>query len=185
MPFVQKVIAKRPCAVHLSEHWEPLYIFACVQNLLLSRSFRRAWDNSKTSCHRFFFFPPFPHSHISQMQQYNAHECVYTWLILSCCGILRLISSVERQYWGKKGILSHHVYPLSSPVGWTHRVVCMWWHCASVSLFVLPGKRKALKLNFANPPVKPASRLPLNPTVPSFQNPHMWVKIVGTWCHWN
>ncbi|KAG8008922.1 Dual specificity mitogen-activated protein kinase kinase 4, partial [Nibea albiflora] len=35
------------------------------------------------------------------------------------------------------------------------------------------GKRKALKLNFANPPVKPASRLPLNPTPPSFQNPHI------------
>uniref|UniRef100_A0A3B4FML6 mitogen-activated protein kinase kinase n=1 Tax=Pundamilia nyererei TaxID=303518 RepID=A0A3B4FML6_9CICH len=35
------------------------------------------------------------------------------------------------------------------------------------------SKRKALKLNFANPPVKPASRLPLNPTVPSFQNPHI------------
>uniref|UniRef100_A0A4W6G3A0 mitogen-activated protein kinase kinase n=1 Tax=Lates calcarifer TaxID=8187 RepID=A0A4W6G3A0_LATCA len=35
------------------------------------------------------------------------------------------------------------------------------------------GKRKALKLNFANPPVKPTSRLPLNPTAPSFQNPHI------------
>lgn len=45
----------------------------------------------------------------------------------------------------------------------------------SVYLFVSSGKRKALKLNFANPTVKPTSRLPLNPTPPSFQNPHMWV----------
>lgn len=43
----------------------------------------------------------------------------------------------------------------------------------SVYLFVSSGKRKALKLNFANPTVKPTSRLPLNPTPPSFQNPHM------------
>uniref|UniRef100_A0A3B4WKJ6 mitogen-activated protein kinase kinase n=1 Tax=Seriola lalandi dorsalis TaxID=1841481 RepID=A0A3B4WKJ6_SERLL len=35
------------------------------------------------------------------------------------------------------------------------------------------SKRKALKLNFANPPVKPTSRLPINPTPPSFQNPHI------------
>lgn len=184
MPFVQKVLAKRACAVHHLNTGNPCTFLLVFKTFC----FLKAWEeleNSKTSCHRFFFSPPFPHSHISQMQLYNAYECVYTWIILSCCGILRLISSIERQYWGKKGILSHHVYPLSSPVGWTHRVVCMRWHCASVSLFVLPGKRKALKLNFANPPVKPASRLPLNPTVPSFQNPHMWVKIVGTWCHWN
>lgn len=51
-------------------------------------------------------------------------------------------------------------------------VVAMW---TCVFLF-LSGKRKALKLNFANPPVKPTSRLPLHPTAPSFQNPHMWVK---------
>ncbi|KAF3704762.1 Dual specificity mitogen-activated protein kinase kinase 4 [Channa argus] len=37
----------------------------------------------------------------------------------------------------------------------------------------MQGKRKALKLNFANPPVKPTSRLPLNPVAPSFQNPHI------------
>ncbi|XP_036073053.1 dual specificity mitogen-activated protein kinase kinase 4b isoform X4 [Oryzias melastigma] len=37
----------------------------------------------------------------------------------------------------------------------------------------MQGKRKALKLNFANPPVKPTSRLPLHPTPPSFQNPHI------------
>ncbi|KAL7372225.1 hypothetical protein ABVT39_012368 [Epinephelus coioides] len=37
----------------------------------------------------------------------------------------------------------------------------------------MQGKRKALKLNFASPPVKPASRLPLHPTAPSFQNPHI------------
>ncbi|TWW81697.1 Dual specificity mitogen-activated protein kinase kinase 4 [Takifugu flavidus] len=40
-------------------------------------------------------------------------------------------------------------------------------------LFLPPGKRKALKLNFANPPVKPTSRLPPIPTPPSFQNPHI------------
>ncbi|TNN04225.1 hypothetical protein fugu_001254 [Takifugu bimaculatus] len=37
----------------------------------------------------------------------------------------------------------------------------------------MQGKRKALKLNFANPPVKPTSRLPPIPTPPSFQNPHI------------
>lgn len=42
-------------------------------------------------------------------------------------------------------------------------------------LFFYQGKRKALKLIFANPPVKPTSRLSINPTPPSFQNPHMWV----------
>uniref|UniRef100_A0AAQ5XBU8 mitogen-activated protein kinase kinase n=1 Tax=Amphiprion ocellaris TaxID=80972 RepID=A0AAQ5XBU8_AMPOC len=55
----------------------------------------------------------------------------------------------------------------------TDSVVCMLWQSGSVPLFVPPGKRKALKLNFANPPVKPASRLPLNPAPPSFQNPHI------------
>ncbi|XP_077481774.1 dual specificity mitogen-activated protein kinase kinase 4b isoform X2 [Stigmatopora argus] len=42
------------------------------------------------------------------------------------------------------------------------------WRCQNET-----GKRKALKLNFASTPVKPASRLPLNPTPPSFQNPHI------------
>ncbi|XP_077406651.1 dual specificity mitogen-activated protein kinase kinase 4b isoform X2 [Vanacampus margaritifer] len=42
------------------------------------------------------------------------------------------------------------------------------WRCQNET-----GKRKALKLNFASPPVKPASRLPLNPTPPSFQNTHI------------
>uniref|UniRef100_A0A673HX85 mitogen-activated protein kinase kinase n=1 Tax=Sinocyclocheilus rhinocerous TaxID=307959 RepID=A0A673HX85_9TELE len=35
------------------------------------------------------------------------------------------------------------------------------------------GKRKALKLNFANPPVKPASRITLNTAGLPFQNPHI------------
>lgn len=38
------------------------------------------------------------------------------------------------------------------------------------------GKRKALKLNFANPPIKPTTRFTLNTAGPPFQNPHMWVK---------
>uniref|UniRef100_A0A8C6PB78 mitogen-activated protein kinase kinase n=1 Tax=Nothobranchius furzeri TaxID=105023 RepID=A0A8C6PB78_NOTFU len=42
--------------------------------------------------------------------------------------------------------------------------------CVFVFLIV---KRKALKLNFANPSVKSTSRLMLNPIVPSFQNPHI------------
>lgn len=42
--------------------------------------------------------------------------------------------------------------------------------------FSCTGKRKALKLNFANPPVKPATRFTLNTAGPPFQNPHMWVK---------
>lgn len=36
-----------------------------------------------------------------------------------------------------------------------------------------PGKRKALKLNFANPPIKPTARFTLNTAGPPFQNPHM------------
>ncbi|XP_029695477.1 dual specificity mitogen-activated protein kinase kinase 4-like isoform X1 [Takifugu rubripes] len=43
-----------------------------------------------------------------------------------------------------------------------------YWRCQNET-----GKRKALKLNFANPPVKPTSRLPPIPTPPSFQNPHI------------
>ncbi|KAA8585515.1 hypothetical protein FQN60_004209, partial [Etheostoma spectabile] len=35
------------------------------------------------------------------------------------------------------------------------------------------GKRKALKLNFANPPIKPATRFTLNTAGPPFQNPHI------------
>uniref|UniRef100_A0A8C9XUB3 mitogen-activated protein kinase kinase n=1 Tax=Sander lucioperca TaxID=283035 RepID=A0A8C9XUB3_SANLU len=35
------------------------------------------------------------------------------------------------------------------------------------------SKRKALKLNFANPPIKPATRFTLNTAGPPFQNPHM------------
>uniref|UniRef100_A0AAR2JSK3 mitogen-activated protein kinase kinase n=1 Tax=Pygocentrus nattereri TaxID=42514 RepID=A0AAR2JSK3_PYGNA len=34
-------------------------------------------------------------------------------------------------------------------------------------------KRKALKLNFANPPIKPNARLPIASGTPSFQNPHI------------
>ncbi|XP_059893492.1 dual specificity mitogen-activated protein kinase kinase 4b isoform X1 [Gadus macrocephalus] len=54
------------------------------------------------------------------------------------------------------------------------------WRCQNetgiqISLSGVPqSKRKALKLNFANPPVKPATRLPLHPLpAPSFQNPHI------------
>ncbi|KAK7879588.1 hypothetical protein WMY93_033701 [Mugilogobius chulae] len=35
------------------------------------------------------------------------------------------------------------------------------------------GKRKALKLNFANPSIKPQTRFTLNTAGPPFQNPHM------------
>lgn len=41
--------------------------------------------------------------------------------------------------------------------------------------FSSSGKRKALKLNFANPPIKPTTRFTLNTAGPPFQNPHMWV----------
>ncbi|KAG8006512.1 Dual specificity mitogen-activated protein kinase kinase 4, partial [Nibea albiflora] len=37
----------------------------------------------------------------------------------------------------------------------------------------LSGKRKALKLNFANPPIKPTTRFTLNTAGPPFQNPHI------------
>uniref|UniRef100_A0A673GMN5 mitogen-activated protein kinase kinase n=1 Tax=Sinocyclocheilus rhinocerous TaxID=307959 RepID=A0A673GMN5_9TELE len=41
------------------------------------------------------------------------------------------------------------------------------------SLPPLSGKRKALKLNFANPPIKPTSRITLNTAGLPFQNPHI------------
>ena len=44
-------------------------------------------------------------------------------------------------------------------------------------LFHWSGKRKALKLNFANPPIKPTTRFTLNTAGPPFQNPHMWVNL--------
>ncbi|XP_077590894.1 dual specificity mitogen-activated protein kinase kinase 4a isoform X2 [Stigmatopora nigra] len=42
------------------------------------------------------------------------------------------------------------------------------WRCQSET-----GKRKALKLNFANPPIKPTTRITLNTGVQPFQNPHI------------
>ncbi|XP_031718273.1 dual specificity mitogen-activated protein kinase kinase 4a isoform X2 [Anarrhichthys ocellatus] len=42
------------------------------------------------------------------------------------------------------------------------------WRCQSET-----GKRKALKLNFANPPIKPTTRFTLNTAGPPFQNPHI------------
>lgn len=45
--------------------------------------------------------------------------------------------------------------------------VCKTFSCRS-------GKRKALKLNFANPSIKPSTRFSLNTAGPPFQNPHMW-----------
>uniref|UniRef100_A0AAQ4NWZ4 mitogen-activated protein kinase kinase n=2 Tax=Gasterosteus aculeatus aculeatus TaxID=481459 RepID=A0AAQ4NWZ4_GASAC len=42
------------------------------------------------------------------------------------------------------------------------------WRCQSET-----GKRKALKLNFANPPIKPTARFTLNTAGPPFQNPHI------------
>lgn len=46
--------------------------------------------------------------------------------------------------------------------------------CDHVTI-LFSGKRKALKLNFANPPIKPTTRFTLNTAGPPFQNPHMWV----------
>ncbi|XP_020777351.1 dual specificity mitogen-activated protein kinase kinase 4-like isoform X1 [Boleophthalmus pectinirostris] len=42
------------------------------------------------------------------------------------------------------------------------------WRCQSET-----GKRKALKLNFANPSIKPTTRFTLNTAGPPFQNPHI------------
>ncbi|CDQ61268.1 unnamed protein product [Oncorhynchus mykiss] len=42
------------------------------------------------------------------------------------------------------------------------------WRCQSET-----GKRKALKLNFANPPIKPTTRFTLSTAGPPFQNPHI------------
>uniref|UniRef100_A0A8C2WXV2 mitogen-activated protein kinase kinase n=1 Tax=Cyclopterus lumpus TaxID=8103 RepID=A0A8C2WXV2_CYCLU len=42
-----------------------------------------------------------------------------------------------------------------------------------ITSLVSSGKRKALKLNFANPPIKPTTRFTLNTAGPPFQNPHI------------
>ncbi|KAG1935663.1 dual specificity mitogen-activated protein kinase kinase [Pimephales promelas] len=53
------------------------------------------------------------------------------------------------------------------------------WRCQNETGFqinltgVTQSKRKALKLNFANPPVKPTTRLPIVTPAPPFQNPHI------------
>uniref|UniRef100_A0AAR2LT34 mitogen-activated protein kinase kinase n=1 Tax=Pygocentrus nattereri TaxID=42514 RepID=A0AAR2LT34_PYGNA len=51
--------------------------------------------------------------------------------------------------------------------------VCLCVYNLNVSALSLTGKRKALKLNFANPPIKPATRFTLNTAGPPFQNPHI------------
>ncbi|ROJ30552.1 Dual specificity mitogen-activated protein kinase kinase 4 [Anabarilius grahami] len=43
----------------------------------------------------------------------------------------------------------------------------------SSTMSSMQGKRKALKLNFANPPIKPTSRITLNTAGLPFQNPHI------------
>uniref|UniRef100_A0A6Q2YX33 mitogen-activated protein kinase kinase n=1 Tax=Esox lucius TaxID=8010 RepID=A0A6Q2YX33_ESOLU len=53
------------------------------------------------------------------------------------------------------------------------------WRCQSETGFQInlsgapPSKRKALKLNFANPPIKPTTRFTLNTAGPPFQNPQI------------
>ncbi|XP_029492460.1 dual specificity mitogen-activated protein kinase kinase 4-like isoform X1 [Oncorhynchus nerka] len=55
------------------------------------------------------------------------------------------------------------------------------WRCQSETGFQInlsgapPSKRKALKLNFANPPIKPTTRFTLNTAGPPFQNPHIFL----------
>uniref|UniRef100_A0A8C9N1G5 mitogen-activated protein kinase kinase n=1 Tax=Serinus canaria TaxID=9135 RepID=A0A8C9N1G5_SERCA len=44
---------------------------------------------------------------------------------------------------------------------------------SSLYVHCLPGKRKALKLNFANPPFKSTARFTLNTSGVPFQNPHI------------
>lgn len=105
-------------------------------------------------------------------------HCAMTFLTLHIAHMSKsYLKFVETNNAEVRRAFHHTVFAL-----FLHRLVdpTVWCACCggsgSVSLFVLTGKRKALKLNFANPPVKPASRLPLNPTIPSFQNPHMWVE---------
>uniref|UniRef100_A0A3Q3MQ72 mitogen-activated protein kinase kinase n=2 Tax=Mastacembelus armatus TaxID=205130 RepID=A0A3Q3MQ72_9TELE len=64
------------------------------------------------------------------------------------------------------GSTSHQLHQQTQSSSMQETNTC--WRCQNET-----GKRKALKLNFANPPVKPTSRLPLHPTAPSFQNPHI------------
>uniref|UniRef100_A0A3B3INY4 mitogen-activated protein kinase kinase n=1 Tax=Oryzias latipes TaxID=8090 RepID=A0A3B3INY4_ORYLA len=67
---------------------------------------------------------------------------------------------------GVVGSTSHHFHQQTQGSSMQETNTC--WRCQNET-----GKRKALKLNFASPPVKPTSRLPLQPTAPSFQNPHI------------
>ncbi|KAG7239801.1 hypothetical protein INR49_028389 [Caranx melampygus] len=75
------------------------------------------------------------------------------------------------------GSTSHQLHQQTQSSSMQETNTC--WRCQSetgfqISLSGVPqSKRKALKLNFAKPTVKPTSRLPINPTPPSFQNPHI------------
>ncbi|KAF7205146.1 transcript variant X1 [Nothobranchius furzeri] len=75
------------------------------------------------------------------------------------------------------GAVSHQLHQQTQSSSMQETNTC--WRCQNetgfqISLSGVPQiKRKALKLNFANPSVKSTSRLMLNPIVPSFQNPHI------------
>ncbi|XP_061472423.1 dual specificity mitogen-activated protein kinase kinase 4 isoform X3 [Rhineura floridana] len=57
---------------------------------------------------------------------------------------------------------------LNHSVDFTYTFICLMNCCCEE----IGGKRRALKLNFANPPFKSTARFTLNPGVP-FQNPHI------------
>ncbi|KAL7883437.1 hypothetical protein SRHO_G00010950 [Serrasalmus rhombeus] len=79
-------------------------------------------------------------------------------------------SSSSHNSSSNSGSTAHHHQPQSQHITTMSSMqetnTC--WRCQSDT-----GKRKALKLNFANPPIKPATRFTLNTAGPPFQNPHI------------
>uniref|UniRef100_A0A673Z1R6 mitogen-activated protein kinase kinase n=1 Tax=Salmo trutta TaxID=8032 RepID=A0A673Z1R6_SALTR len=74
-----------------------------------------------------------------------------------------------------QGELNSFTWEAPSPLARFSSLQCLVCNLTN-SASSLSGKRKALKLNFANPPIKPTTRFTLNTAGPPFQNPHILVQ---------
>nr|XP_025861309.1 dual specificity mitogen-activated protein kinase kinase 4 [Vulpes vulpes] len=84
----------------------------------------------------------------------------------SCCNILTSENDVS-------GLLGNSRYPVDRPIP-ESRSGSRSQELSALILRSCPtGKRKALKLNFANPPFKSTARFTLNPNPTGVQNPHI------------
>ncbi|KAI2658808.1 Dual specificity mitogen-activated protein kinase kinase 4 [Labeo rohita] len=81
---------------------------------------------------------------------------VYSACAVAHAAFLGIISMLDVLLWWPKALCRQLARLL-------YTTLALYHHC----------KRKALKLNFANPPVKPTARLPITTANPPFQNPHI------------